>query len=179
MYNSPDALGTAAVMNMLDTVHEGDCLAEYATLYAAALEAIPAAQARHPQQSAALADTFDLLKPTHPGFCSGPLYRAHCAEILARVANGHDTRPATGPEMMLAMRATIILPFTQTAVALFLRLWKTAELPEIEPPAPLPDYEDGPKAVLRVDILAAELRGELTHEWRTATTSTEPGDPAA
>lgn len=68
---------------------------------------------------------FSLLRPTRdmPEF----VYRSHCREILDRVAEGEDTRPATDAEMCLALRdVTLATPVRSSTVGLYARLFARA-----------------------------------------------------
>ncbi|WP_327146810.1 hypothetical protein [Nocardia sp. NBC_01327] len=161
-------------MTMWDTVH-ADC-STHDDRIRWAEEAISAAQARHPDQHSTLDAAFYLLIPTHPGMCSGPLYRAHCREILERVSAGADTRPGTAVEVLITLPTAPTLPLPTTTVALFLRMWKAAELPEIEPPAPLPDYEATPYQQLHIDVMEKQVRDQLTQDQRPGPEPTRPTD---
>jgi len=67
----------------------------------AAEEEIKRAQRRHPDKSQEIWDSFRLLVPTAPlSNKADALYWEHCAEILERVANDGDTRPATRAEIL-------------------------------------------------------------------------------
>jgi len=55
------------------------------------------------------------------------VYRAHCAQILDRVAAREDTREATDAEMMLALgQASLAAPLKASAAGLYLRLFTRA-----------------------------------------------------
>ncbi|WP_370973617.1 hypothetical protein [Amycolatopsis sp. cg9] len=98
-------------------------------------EEIAAAQARHPQQADRIWHSFSLLQP-NPGLermASEMIYRSHCREILDRVAAGEDTRPGTAAEGCCALRNTsLVAPLTSAGAGLYLRLWNTAGLPDID-----------------------------------------------
>jgi hypothetical protein len=68
---------------------------------------------------------FRLLRPTHHLMDHTEfVYRAHCRELLDRVALGEDTRPPTGAELVIAMMETSLLaPMTGAANGLYFRLF--------------------------------------------------------
>ncbi|MEV6071978.1 hypothetical protein AB0L82_36020 [Nocardia sp. NPDC052001] len=151
---------------MIEAIHTG-CLTEH-DYYDLAAQEVAAARDRHPEQDQPLQDALRLLRPTHPGMCSAPLFRAHCREMLERVATGSDTQLGTGVEIMLAIWRSHIQPVDVTAAGLFLRLWHAAELPEIDVPAPAAtrqDYEA--RHASAIDELDSAARADLTQPGRT------------
>jgi hypothetical protein len=96
---------------------------------------IAAAQARHPGHADRIWHAFSLLL-ANPGLqrmAYELVYRAHCREILDRVAAGEDTRPGTAAEVCSAMVNTSLLaPLTSAASGLYLRMWQAAGLPELD-----------------------------------------------
>lgn len=64
-------------------------------------EEIESAQARHPWKSGLIWNAFTLLQGTYPlSGKSDDLYRAHCRELLERVAEGVDTSHPTKAEIL-------------------------------------------------------------------------------
>jgi hypothetical protein len=95
---------------------------------------IRAAQTRHPAAADRLFHSFSLLKPTHEPPRSELLVRAHCRELLDRVATGADTRPPTAAEICaLCSRLSHVAPFTSPAVGLYARAWAAA-FPHLDSP---------------------------------------------
>lgn len=73
----------------------------------------------HPHKSDLLFGTFLTLRP-HFQFCSEKLYRAHCRELLERVAHDEDVRQPTRAEMLeLLSRVSGFIPFHSHAGALY------------------------------------------------------------
>ena len=67
-------------------------------------EEIEAAQTKHPKHTDALWNTFrSLQRPTALARKADVVYRAHCAELLDRVATGDDLDVATRAEVMVAL----------------------------------------------------------------------------
>jgi hypothetical protein len=68
---------------------------------------------------------FKLLRP--PYSMPEPIFRAHCRELLDRVAHGEDTRPATDAEMMYALsEVSLATPLPGGASCLYMRLIRRA-----------------------------------------------------
>ena len=86
---------------------------------------IEAAMERHPDERDRVWSTFHLLTPTGVlGDMPHNVYRAYCAEMLDRVANGEDTRLATRAEMMMMLSATSLkTPLTHTAISVYCDLF--------------------------------------------------------
>jgi hypothetical protein len=60
------------------------------------------------------------------------VYRAHCREILDRVAAGDDTRPGTAAEVCCVMLETSLrTPIRSEAAGLYLRMWHAAGFPSV------------------------------------------------
>jgi hypothetical protein len=78
--------------------------------------------------------SFMLLKPTFPLLIRAEVpYRAHCREILERMARGEDTRPGTAAEICCVVsEASLRAPMIPAASGLYMRMWDKAGLPEIE-----------------------------------------------
>ena len=89
------------------------------------------ARARHPGHSGEIWRSFNLLCPSvHVRDAPEPIYRAHCAEILDRVAQGLDTTLGTRAEVMMGLSATSLkAPLTHTAAVLYAQLFRDI-LPE-------------------------------------------------
>lgn len=98
-------------------------------------EEIEAARLRHPGHADRLHHSFLLLSANLDLTRladSETVYRAHCRELLDRVAAGTDTRPGTAAEVCCALLHTSLLaPLTSAATGLCLRMWQAADLPEI------------------------------------------------
>lgn len=93
---------------------------------------ISQAMRRHPGHADRLWHSFSLLTPTLDHLSTEMVYRAHCRELLERVAHGADTRPATAAECCVAlMRVGLTVPLSTTAFGLYMRLWAYAELPDL------------------------------------------------
>ncbi|MEV6071977.1 hypothetical protein AB0L82_36015 [Nocardia sp. NPDC052001] len=124
-------------------------------------EEIAAAQERHPAAREQLHASFLLLKPTNDLMRREMPYRAHCREILERVATGGDTRPATAIEVLGALaRASARTPLNTAATGLYFRMWKAGEaagLPDIGIVSELEHYE----------AIAGTLMDEYEHDART------------
>lgn len=85
------------------------------------------AQHRHPDHADTLYHCFCLLHPTFGPMSTEFVYRSHAHELLERVAAGHDTRPATAAEVVLALcEASHTAPLNTTAIGLLSRMWHTA-----------------------------------------------------
>lgn len=70
----------------------------------AAEEEIAEAIDRHPKKREAIWNSFTILRPSEIIRDLGmQIYRAHCKELLERVANGMDTRPGTEAEVLGAI----------------------------------------------------------------------------
>lgn len=94
-------------------------------------EEISKAMARHGEQpppegkrgTGPIWNAFRLLRSTHQRLGAERLYRAHCHELLDRVAKGEDTRPATDAEIIVILQeAALAAPLNEGAVCLFFRL---------------------------------------------------------
>lgn len=114
--------------------------------------------------------SFRLLKPTgRLGDKAEFVYRAHCREILERVAAGADTRPATDAEMIVALgQASLVAPFKSSAFGLYVRLFERAFPTEAallaEADVTAEDYEKifGSE----IDDHETWLRGKMVYPWR-------------
>ncbi|GAA5091384.1 hypothetical protein [Nocardia iowensis] len=129
---------------------------------------IAKAQIRHhPRLSDLLWHSSSLLKPTHPSmFRSEFVYRAHCRELLDRVAAGTPTEYGTAAEVCLAVLAVAtVTPINTAAMGLHLRMWKLAGLPALGGPGEnLPHYEA--IAGSKIDDLETTARKKLRVEDR-------------
>jgi hypothetical protein len=67
---------------------------------------ISQAMQRHPGHADRIWHSFSLLTPTLDRLATEVVYRAHCRELLDRVARGEDTRPATAAECCVALMET-------------------------------------------------------------------------
>jgi len=61
-------------------------------------EEILSACERHPEEIKLIWNSFKLLDPGELAMLDDGVYRAHCRELLDRVADGEDTRPGTRAE---------------------------------------------------------------------------------
>ncbi|GAA1025682.1 hypothetical protein GCM10009557_00550 [Virgisporangium ochraceum] len=128
-------------------------------------EEIAAAAARHPDAAAAVDASFRLLAPTHSLFRTEDLYRAHCVEILDRLATGDDTRPGTAAECCAVLsEVSLEVPLPTHAAGLYARMWSQAGLR----PAALADMRTHYEAIsaTQIDDLETELRHKLRQDWR-------------
>jgi len=132
-------------------------------------EEIEAAQLRHCERDRGpLWNSFRLLKPTHDRAWPELVYRAHCRELLDRVAAGIDTRPATDAEKISVLStASQSAPLNSGAETLYLRIGTRL----------FPDIFDGIGDVLdvqayekihgsRADDYEAQLTRKLSQPWR-------------
>jgi hypothetical protein len=132
-------------------------------------EEIEAAQRRHGERDRGpLWNSFRLLKPTHERAWPELVYRAHCRELLDRVAAGIDTRPATDAEKIAVLSAASqAAPLNSGAETLYLRIGTRL----------FPDIFDGIGDVLdvpayekvhgsRADDYEAQLTHKLAQPWR-------------
>lgn len=96
---------------------------------------IAAAQARHPQHADRIWHSFCLLVPNAglERMSYERVYRAHCREILDRVAAGEDTRPGTAAEVCCVMlNSSLLAPLTSAATGLYMRMYQAADLPQFD-----------------------------------------------
>ena len=132
-------------------------------------EEIEAAQLRHGERDRGpLWNSFRLLRPTHQRPWPELMYRAHCRELLDRVAAGIDTRPATEAEKLAVLSvASQTAPLNSGAETLYLRIGTRL----------FPDIFDGVSDVLdiqayekvhgsRADDYEAQLTRKLAQPWR-------------
>lgn len=132
-------------------------------------EEIEAAQLRFGERDRGpLWNSFRLLRPTHERAWPELVYRAHCRELLDRVAAGSDTRPATDAEKIAVLSAASqAAPLNSGAETLYLRIGTRM----------FPDIFDGIGAVLdiqayekvhgaRADDYEAQLARRLFQPWR-------------
>jgi hypothetical protein len=130
---------------------------------------IEAAQLRHGERDRGpLWNSFRLLKPTHERAWPELVYRAHCRELLDRVAAGLDTQPATDAEKIAVLSAASqTAPLNGGAETLYLRIGTRM----------LPDLFEGIGDVLdiqayekvhgsRADDYEAQLARKLAQPWR-------------
>lgn len=116
-------------------------------------EEIQAAMRRHPRVADTLWHSNMLLRPHGDRrLMTEFVFRAHCRELLERVAAGEDTRPATDAEICCATLAIAAqTPIRTTAFGMHMRLWHRA----------FPGKE-----ILRPDEIAAyeTVRGEKMND---------------
>lgn len=90
-------------------------------------EEIEAARARHPGQDDLLYHCFTLLQPTAARMTTEWVYRAHCRELLDRVAADGDPREATDAEVAsVCCQVSLRVPLNSAAVTVYMRAWASA-----------------------------------------------------
>lgn len=140
---------------------------------------IEAAQLRHGERDRGpLWNSFRLLKPTHERAWPELVYRAHCRELLDRVAAGLDTRPATDAEKIAVLSAASqTAPLNTGAETLYLRIG-TRMFPDIfEGIADVLDVEAYEKVNgSRADDYEAQLARKLNQPWRKVGATAEEID---
>ena len=142
-------------------------------------EEIEAAQRRHGERDRGpLWQSFRLLRHTHEREWPELVFRAHCRELLDRVAAGHDTRPATDAEKLAVLSvASQTAPLNGGAETLYLRIGARM----------FPDIFDEVCDVLdvqayekvhgsRADEYEADLARKLAQPWRRADATSEQID---
>ncbi|MEB3372435.1 hypothetical protein [Saccharopolyspora mangrovi] len=111
--------------DLIDDVHRE--LAPVFDMMEWAEDEISAARRRHPAHADTLHHSFALLTPTSDRMRTEFVYRGHARELLDRVAQGEDTRPATAAEIVLAFcHASQTAPLNTTATGLVFRMWQEA-----------------------------------------------------
>ncbi|MEG8184200.1 hypothetical protein GZH49_37680 [Nocardia terpenica] len=94
---------------------------------------IAIAQAARPRLADRLWHAGTLCGPTFAQMSTEFVYRAHARELLHRVADRADTRPATAPEVALAaLQVSVHVPLNTPAMGLYLRMWHTAGFPRLD-----------------------------------------------
>jgi hypothetical protein len=116
----------------------GDLMSAMSSAFAAmkwAEDEIARAMRRHPDQADPIWHSFLLLQPHHDVVSATERnYRAHCRELLERVAAGEDTRPGTAMECIAVLRDTsLVAPLNATGFGLYMRVWDKAGLPAVLP----------------------------------------------
>lgn len=125
---------------------------------------IAAAQHRHRSAADRIWRSFNLLKPTL-GRMREPVYRAHCRELLDRVAHSEDTRPGTAAECCIAMcEISLRVPLSTAAVGLYTRMWTFMRLVPDDMTTTNEHYEA--LAGSQIDEHEALLRAKLRQDWR-------------
>lgn len=161
----PDDL-EALISDVVEMIEDLDATVQWAC------EEIAAAAARHPAATDAVNDSFPLLMPSNPLLVTEELYRAHCVELLDRVARGEDTRPGTAAECCIVLsKVNLEVPLPTHAVGLYSRMWQQAGLPVNELAAVGAHYEA--IAGTQIDDLETEMRQKLWQDWRIRTTRKE------
>jgi hypothetical protein len=126
---------------------------------------ITRAARRHRRAADRIRRSFILLRPTNGLETSQLAYRAHCRELLNRVAAGADTRPATAAECCKALsEISLRTPLNTAAAGLYARMWLQAGLP----PTPLGDLAEHYEAIdaAAIDDYETLLRRQLHQNWR-------------
>lgn len=86
---------------------------------------IEKAQARHPDKAEELWDTFKMLYAGLFVEHDEKIYRAHCAELLDRVANREDLEVPTQAELLIMLHeSSMEAPLTRTAGAVYIDLFE-------------------------------------------------------
>jgi hypothetical protein len=112
-------------MDLADLMADIEIFEDQVELMTWAEEEIEEAQARHGEvRRGRLWNSFLMLKVTdQPCMWSEIIYRAHCRELLDRVAAGQDVRPATDAEMITALyESSLAVPLSSAAVTLYFRI---------------------------------------------------------
>lgn len=157
-----------------------DCLSSTFALMDWAEDEIEKAQKRHPESWDALYHSFRLLTPSAIIQKVKPaefVCRAHCRELLERVATGGDTRPATDAEIAcMCSEASLVTPLRLPAVGLYMRVWNRS-FPGQR--SPWKEIDDGGHyeaiAGSEIDAAEAETRRKLTIKDRTLKAEDCPG----
>jgi hypothetical protein len=126
---------------------------------------ICAAQQRHPDAADRIWRSFPLLPPTDGLATNTLVYRAHCRELLDRVAADADTRLGTAAECCWALcEVSQRVPLNTAAAGLYSRMWRLAGLP----PVNLSDNGGHYEALegSQIDDFEAVLRQRLRQDWR-------------
>jgi hypothetical protein len=90
-------------------------------------EEIKSAIRRHPSEKDSLWHSFSLLQATHRNMATEFVYRAHCRELLDRVAAGTPTTDGTAAEAVCVCSDTSKLaPFNGPGFGLYARMWAKA-----------------------------------------------------
>ncbi|WP_419707989.1 hypothetical protein [Promicromonospora sp. NFX87] len=132
-----------------------------------AAEEIAKAIERHPAESDILFHGFTLLAPTHKLMATEVVYRAHCRELLERLAAGGDTRPGTAAEVCCACCETsLVTPLKSSAVGLYFRMWGAAGLPPIPEFAKLGEHHEALEQSA-IDELERNSRRAMARKERT------------
>ncbi|WP_280404775.1 hypothetical protein [Nocardia brasiliensis] len=95
---------------------------------------------RHPDKRNILYHCFspDLMRATHELMGDELVFRAHCRELLERVATGMSTKPGTAAEVALAcMESSLKAPLSTAAAGLYMRMWRQAEFGFLRQPKDL------------------------------------------
>lgn len=124
---------------------------------------IQAAMRRHPQHADAINDSFGLLLPNSglERMSSERVYRAHCREILDRVAAGEDTRLGTAAEVCcVLLKTSLRTPIRSEAMGLYLRMWFAAAFPDVADLAEASQHHEALESG-RIDEAEQEARMKL------------------
>ncbi|MFY1688146.1 hypothetical protein [Plantactinospora sp. WMMB782] len=148
----------------------GDLMGQLESAFAAmewAEEEIEAARKRHPEADDRIWKSFLLLQPTHDLMRVEMTYRAHCRELLDRVAAGEDTRPGTAAECCIALCETSQAgPLRESAAGLYFRMWEKAGLTKLEGSSDVLVHYEALKGAT-IDRDEAWLRNKLRQDWRS------------
>jgi hypothetical protein len=160
-----DAIPSLTLDDLIREVRETPGLRQLAW----AEEEIAAAQDRHGEEGhGPIWSAFRLLMPTHDRMSLEAVYRAHCRELLDRVAAGADTRPPTAAEMIPALAAASqVAPLNPGAATLYFRL-DAKVFPRLFDEQGVIDVAAYEKVHGReADDYEAWLREKLAQPWRT------------
>lgn len=124
------------------------------------------AKVRHPDRADAVHRAFRYLVPSDQRLMrSEILYRAHCAELLDRVAADEDLKAGTDAECILGLSlASLNAPIGQDATALYMRLLAKLDPAFVEGIVSDVGYEFRGRYPGSVEELEREIRGKLTHD---------------
>lgn len=134
-------------------------------------EEIEAAKRRHPRLAGRIHQAFLHLCPTPALSSAGEkAFRAHCRELLERVAAGEDLRPGTAAEVLsILSELSLAAPLDRIGTLLFVKLFASL-FPEAA--ATMHRYDEPPQADRyekeRVAELEVSLRRKLSAADRVA-----------
>ncbi|WP_205327051.1 hypothetical protein [Glycomyces sp. YM15] len=95
-------------------------------------DAIGSESERHPEAADLLFHARPLLEPTHEAMRNVDLHLGHARELLARVAVGADTRPATAAEVCIGLsRISQLTPMQSSVNGLYFRMWLQTGMPDV------------------------------------------------
>ena len=130
---------------------------------------ITEAQSRHPEHSERVWGAFKLLCAPQLSGYPDVIYRAHCVEILDRVANDIDTRLGTKAEVMIACsQASLAHPPSPVVSFLYAHLFSEIFPGKADYEVDLVQDMLAPNAWVSLDDIR-ELLSDLVHKTRVDT----------